>query len=167
MSTLERFHCKPYFNNKGLNSNKLLLKEKGNLVSDEKELATIINNFFINITKDLELKKDSKGKLNNLEDFLKEIESHPSIEKTKKAINITEKFSFHHVKYDEVRKLIMNVDGSKATPVGDIHIDMLKQTIRIHLPVMTQTINMSIDNNYYPDDVKVAEVRFLKREWLR
>ena len=26
---------KPYFSNRGLNSNKLLLKEKGNLVSDE------------------------------------------------------------------------------------------------------------------------------------
>ena len=72
---------KPYFSNKGLNSNKLLLKEKGNLVSDEKELAAIMNNFFVNITKDLELKKDSKGKLNNLEDILKAFESHPSIEK--------------------------------------------------------------------------------------
>ena len=47
------------------------MKEKGNLVSNEKELATIMNNFFINITKDLELKKDSKGKLNNLEDIVK------------------------------------------------------------------------------------------------
>ena len=56
---------KPYFSNKGLNSNKLLLKEKGNLVSDEKERATIMNKFSINVTKDLELKKDSKGKLNN------------------------------------------------------------------------------------------------------
>ena len=64
-----------------MNSNKLLLKEKGNLVSDEKELAAIMNNFFVNITKDLELKKDSKGKLNNLEDILKAFESHPSIEK--------------------------------------------------------------------------------------
>ena len=27
---------KPYFRKKGLNSNKILLKEKGNLVSDEK-----------------------------------------------------------------------------------------------------------------------------------
>ena len=57
------------------------MKEKGNLVSDEKELAAIMNNFFVNITKDLELKKDSKGKLNNLEDILKAFESHPSIEK--------------------------------------------------------------------------------------
>ena len=32
---------KPYFTNKGLNSNKLLLREKGNLASNEKQLATI------------------------------------------------------------------------------------------------------------------------------
>ena len=72
---------KPYFSYKGLNSNKLLLKEKGNLVSDEKELATIMNNFFINITKDLELKKDSKGKRNNLEDIAEAFESHRALKK--------------------------------------------------------------------------------------
>ena len=72
---------KPYFSYKGLNSNKLLLKEKGNLVSDEKELATIMNNFFINITKDLELKKDSKGKRNNLEDIVEAFESHRALKK--------------------------------------------------------------------------------------
>ena len=44
---------KPYFSNKSLNSDKLLSKEKGNLASDGKELATIMNNFFINIMKDL------------------------------------------------------------------------------------------------------------------
>ena len=135
------------------------MKEKGNLVSDEKELATIMNNFFINITKDLEeLKKDSKGKLNNLEDIVKAFESHPSIEKIKKAINTTEKFSFRNVKDDEVRKFIMNLDGSKATPAGNIPTDMLKQTIDIHLPIMTQIINMSIDKNCYPDDLKLLEV---------
>ena len=37
---------KPYFTNKGLNSNILFLKEKGNLVSNEKQLATIMNSFF-------------------------------------------------------------------------------------------------------------------------
>ena len=149
---------KPYFSNKGLNSKKLLLKEKGNLVSAEKELATIMNNFYINIAKDLELKKDSKGKLNNLEDILKAYESRLSIEKIKKAIKTTEKFSFHNVKDDEVQKIIMNLDGSKATPVGDIPTDMLKQAIDIHLLIKTQIIIMSIDNNCYPEDLKLAEV---------
>ena len=134
------------------------MKEKGNLVSNEKELVTIMNKFFINITKNIELKKNSKGKLNNLEDILNAFESHLSIEKIKKAINTTEKFSFRNVKDDEVRKFIMNLGGSKATPVRDIPTDMLKQTMDIHLPIMTQIINMSIDNNCYPDDLKLAEV---------
>ena len=43
-----------------------------------------MKSFFINITKDLELKKDSEGKLSNLEDILKAFKSHPSIEKNKK-----------------------------------------------------------------------------------
>ena len=80
------------------------MKEKGNLVSDGKELETIMKNFFINITKDLRVKKDSKGKLNKLEEILKAFESHASIERMKKAINTTEKFSFRNIKDDEVRK---------------------------------------------------------------
>ena len=52
----------------------------------------------------------------------------------------------------------MNLDGSKATPVGDIPTDILKQTVDIHLLIMTQIINMSIDNNCYLGDLKLAEV---------
>ena len=60
-----------------------------------------------------------------------------------------------------MRKFIMNLDSSKATLVGDIPTEMLKQTIDIYLPIMskmTKVINMSIDNNCYPDDLKLAEV---------
>ena len=54
---------KPYFSNKGLNSNKLLLNEKGRFSSDEKELENLVNSFFINITAELDLKKDAKASL--------------------------------------------------------------------------------------------------------
>ena len=53
-----------------------------------------MNNFFINITKDLQMKKDTKGKLNNLEAILKAFESHPSIETIKKTFNTTESSFF-------------------------------------------------------------------------
>ena len=45
----------------------------------------------------------------------------------------------------------MNLDGSKATPVGDIPTDMLKQTIDTCLPIE------SIDSDCHPDDLKFAE----------
>ena len=49
---------KPFFSNKGLNSNKLMLKEKNRLITEEKELATVMNTFFVNIAESLDLKKD-------------------------------------------------------------------------------------------------------------
>ena len=65
---------------------------------------------------------------------------HQSIEKIKEAIKPTEKFCSRNVKDDEVRNFIMNLDGCKATPVRDIPTDMLKQTMDIHLLIMTQII---------------------------
>ena len=55
---------KPFFSNKGLNSSKLMLKENNRLITEEKELATVMNNFFVNITESLDLKKDDDSSLN-------------------------------------------------------------------------------------------------------
>ena len=51
---------KPFFSNKGLNSNKLMLREKDVAVADEKALATLMNNF-VNVTAYLDLKRDSEN----------------------------------------------------------------------------------------------------------
>ena len=51
----------PFFSNKALNSNKLMLREKGFVVADEKALATLMNNYFVNITADLDLKRDTEN----------------------------------------------------------------------------------------------------------
>ena len=47
---------------------------------------------------------------------------------------------------------------NKAIPVWDIHTNMLKQTTVIHLPITTQIINKSNDNDWYHDDLKFPEV---------
>ena len=41
-------------------------------------------------------------------------------------------FSFIFVTEDEARELIMNLDGSKTTPNGDISAKILKSTADIH-----------------------------------
>ena len=41
---------KPYFSNKGLNSNKIFLSEKGRLMKDLVAIATTMNDYFVNIT---------------------------------------------------------------------------------------------------------------------
>ena len=48
---------KPYFSNKGLNSNKILLSEKGRLIKDHVAITTTMNDYFVNITQTIGLKQ--------------------------------------------------------------------------------------------------------------
>ena len=48
---------KPLFSNKGLNTNKLTLIEKNNLISEESVFANKMNQYFTCIAKQLNLKK--------------------------------------------------------------------------------------------------------------
>ena len=52
------------------------------------------------------------------------------------------KFSFELMTEDLVREEIMNLDSSKATPTGDISVDILKAAVDIHLPFITNSINL-------------------------
>ena len=118
--------------NKESNSNRFFLKEKGNLVSNKKQLATITNNFFIN--------------------------AHPSVERIRRNIKINKKLFFQQVTEDLVPKIILNIDNFKDTPVGDIPADNLKCTVDIHPPFTNKIINLFFENNCFPDDLNLAEV---------
>ena len=125
-----------------------------------------MNSFFINIAKGLELKEDHESNANALEDVLDAFNSHPSIERIRRIVKTNENFSFQTVPEDLVRKIVLKLDGSKATPVGDIPANTLKSTVDIHLPFITKTINFSFENGCFPDELKLAEVSpiFKKKE---
>ena len=82
---------------------------------------------------------------------------HKSILKIKKGFHVTDLFSFHEITEDEIRKEISKLDGSKATPVGDIPAEMLKSTIDVHVSLLTKIINLCIRNGCFPDEMKAAE----------
>ena len=138
---------KPFLSNKGLKCNKLMLKENNQLFTEEKELATVMNTFFVNITESLDLKKDDDPSLNpinseNISDILQKHKNHPSVQDFSQTFMTNKKFSFEFMTEDLVREEIMNLDGSKATPIGDISVDILKAAVDIHLPFITNSINL-------------------------
>ena len=71
---------------------------------------------------------------------------------------MTDLFSFHEITEDEIRKEISKLDGSKATPVGDIPAEILKSTTDVHVSLLTKIISSSIRNGCFPDELKAAEV---------
>ena len=57
---------KPYFSNKGLNSNKIFLSEKERLIKGLVAIATNMNGYFVNITQTIGLKHFQFDHANNL-----------------------------------------------------------------------------------------------------
>ena len=94
----------------------------------------------------------------NINDILEKHKNHPSVQEISQIFMINKKLTFEFVTEDLVRKKIMNLGGSKATPIGDIFVDILKSTVDIHLQFITNSINLSIENGYFPEDLKLAEV---------
>ena len=92
-----------------------------------------MNSFLISITQDLELKEDNEGNANTSEDVLDAFNSYSNIERTRGTVKNNEKFSFQPVPEYLIREIILNLDGSKATSVGDISSDILKSTVDEHL----------------------------------
>ena len=120
-----------------------------------------MNNYFVNITANLDLKRDSEKFYDaaaSVYNIKKKIQNHQSILKIKKAFNVIDWFSFHEITEHEIWKEIPKLDGSKATPVGNIPVEMLKSTIDVHVSLLTKIINSSIRNGCFPDELKAAEV---------
>ena len=57
---------------------------------------------------------------------------------------------------DLVREEIMNLDGYMA-PIGDISVDILKSTVDIHLPFITNSINLSIEKGCFFEELKLSQ----------
>ena len=136
-----------------------MVKENNRLITEEKELATILNTFFVNITESLDLKKDDYSALSpinseNTNDILEKHKHHPSVQEIGQTFMTNGKFSFKFLTEDLVREEIMNLNGSKATPIGDI----LKSTVDIHLPFITSSsINLSIEKGCFSEELKDKE----------
>ena len=94
-----------------------------------------MNKYFVNITADLDLKRDSEtlsDTSTSVSSILERFHCHRSILKMQEAFNRPNNFSFHAVSEEEVQQEILRLDGTKSTPVGDIPAGMLKSDS--HLP---------------------------------
>ena len=93
---------KPFFSDKASNSSKITLVEENNIISDEEEIADIMNNYFINVTKTLNLQKQLGVGRSGINEF----ENHISIKMIHEKYPeiLPESFKFQPVSNNEVKK---------------------------------------------------------------
>ena len=87
---------KPYFSNKGSNSNKITLVENDAIITNDKVISKTVNKFFINTTKKLNLKPFKNSSDTDVNQITSVFKNHVSIRKLQECFpNIeTDDFNF-------------------------------------------------------------------------
>ena len=153
--------CKPFFSNKTNNfDDKIILVEKGEVVSKNEKIATHFNNYFNDITEGLNIKKWSiSDKLPDdlLVNAIRKYENHPSIIKIKSSVETTQLFDFNFVSSDDISKIINSMDSTKKTS-GAIPIKIVKLANKKICKDLANCINECIKQNKFPNELKIADI---------
>ena len=108
---------KPFLTNKiSLSTESITIKDKEKFIDDEKELAEVFNNYYINIVE----KKSGKPVENsfaNYDDNFKAVlkiiekhEKHQSILEIRKNLKLTETFKIPKAEVSHINKLLKNIN---------------------------------------------------------
>ena len=149
-----------YFSDKGYNQTNITIVEKGSIVTDEKKVS-LMNNYFINITKNLDLRPSAVRNTSDTDKITKYFDDHISVCKIKEAYSeiLGEgNLSFNIVSIDKVKKVVLNLNSKKLSTYGAIPASILKQTTEIHLKHLTNSFNHSLKESTFPDKLKQSEV---------
>ena len=150
---------KPFFYNKGLNTNSIVLVEDNGIVRNEEIIANIMNSYFTNITTHLKLKPTKIDPKTNLESIIDTFQNHESVQRIQLA-NFHSKSSlkFNSVSELDFKKEILHLSSKKATRKGDIPAKILKNSINTYLSELTILINNCLKEGVFRDDLKLADI---------
>ena len=124
---------KPLFSNKIKSTEYITLEENGKVISNDKELARIFNEFFVNTVPNLGINTNHSFLINTdnendpIEKAIAKYKNHPSIISIKKFMeNSDSSFSFQHVPKDKITKTIEMLDPKKVVQSKDIPTKLIK-----------------------------------------
>ena len=154
---------KPFFTDKGVSRNKVVLVEDDRIINDDKEVAQTFNDYFDNAVKSLGISENepsepvqSQGKVL---DAIKMYESHPSIIKIKEKVKVDKEFSFSPVSLQDIRTELKALSTKKATPFMGISAKQLKEVMFIIDKPLQEIWNKEIlGNRKFPRKLKLADI---------
>ena len=145
--TIRVLDClKPFFTDKFKTCNNITSNENDKTIKYGKDIANKFNKHFPN-NKKLNLKKDTGTTF----------ESQESCRMIKMKFG-KHNFSFKAFTEDPVANAIKSLPTDKASVSNDITVFIMKETIDVYCPKLTQIMNDCLRNNFFPDILKNAEI---------
>ena len=153
---------KPLFSDKIQTSTVITLPENDELVSDNKVVANIFNNYFVRITDSLNIPTVSENltPTNEISDpldiALTKYKFHPSVQCIKERVQVKQRFEFKHVSLQEVVVKLHKLNPKKCCPVGSLPTRFLKEHFDVFGVELLNLINNSLNTGVFPDKLKMG-----------
>ena len=155
---------KPFLSDKCPLNEKIIIVQNGEIISNDKEVAEVLNTFFSNIVSNLNIPEYPVNDpfIDNINDpILKAIfkyKNHPSIKAIEKVLKLDKLFNFNKVDKEEVFKEIIGLDASKASQDTDVPTKIIKETADLFTYFVLPSFNGSFDNDGFPTFLKNANI---------
>ena len=162
---------KPPLSEKFTAREKISLSEHGEIVKTEKETAEVLNNYFGNIVKYLNISQysDFDPIIENVKDpTLKatlKYEKHPSILSIRTECNRNGVSSFREGSFKEIETEIRLLKLNKASQYSDIPTKIIKENSDIFSNFICESINNSIKSSISLSCLKHADVTLLHKKY--
>ena len=135
-----------------LGNNRIMLVKNNLIISQEQDVSKEFSNQFKNAVKNLnipEVQVNETGSLTDKIDMCTEkIKNHPSIIKINEMVgNCDDRFEFQRVNEEEVITQFKNLKDNKATTFKNIPGKILKEYADIYHSMVTNIINLNLENN--------------------
>ena len=108
----------------------IIIVKKEVIITDKKQEAEKLNNFFIEAVESLEIEQYAPDTqegvyLKNIDGIVKKYDSHPSILKIKENVKLKDKFLFNDMISDDLKTEISELNPNKASIENDIPAKIL------------------------------------------
>ena len=120
----------------------MMIIEKDKLLSEERSIAEVMNNCFVDISKSLNLKDSSGSNVGNIGNSIRHsfknalLEDHISVKIIRAKNKDNGEFRFQPISTEKLKKIIMGLDCNKSNLNGSIPANVLKDTCDIFFPYL-------------------------------
>ena len=155
---------KPFLSNKSTLTSQITLVDENNIISEEGEVAEMLNSFFDKAVRDLGINENQYILSNTIgiddpvDIAVEKYNSHPSILAIKENVS-SSVFHFKTVTQNDIENEISNLDSTKNGTVNGIPTKRLKDASDICSEYLVKIWNNEIiENGTFPDKLKLADV---------
>ena len=152
---------KPLLSNKVVHNERIILVEDDKIVENDKNTASILDEFFCNITtlripQYNEAEPVSRNIGDPLVKAIIKYRFHPSIVSIKKNCNASSCFNFSQVECDKIVKEINNLTRNKATRSTYIPTNLMKENSDIYRDFIFRNYDNCVSYSNFPNPLKNA-----------